>query len=131
VKKNKLNRTTGLLHGAKVDSIHPLVGAWKQEPNPVGTTTVIYTVFVKNGKFGVVGSDGEEGTALKISRTRWDGESLQFTSVYPPSKHKSEHVLRLASKGKINHDVSCTYADGSSFSGREVWTKKRSKKKPS
>ena len=65
MKKNKLNRTTGLLRGAKVDSIHPLVGAWKQEPNPVGTTTVIYTVFVKNGKFGVVGSDGEEGTALE------------------------------------------------------------------
>jgi len=83
------------------------------------------------GNLELSGAMEKKEPPLKISRTRWDGESLQFTSVYPPSKHKSEHVLRLASKGKINHDVSCTYADGSSFSGREVWTKKRSKKKPS
>ena len=106
------------------------MGTWEEEPNSAGTTTtVVYTVFVKQGKFGVSARDGEDGTVLRVSQTKWDGESLHFTSLYPPSNHKAKHALRALSKRKMSHEISCTYADGEFFSGREVWTKRREKKK--
>ncbi len=116
--------------GLRGGSNHPLVGTWEEETNSSGTTTtVLYTVFVKQGKFGVSAIDEEDGTVLRISQTKWDGKALHFTSLYPPSNHRARHVLGALSKGKMSHDISCTYVDGEFFSGREVWTKRREKKK--
>jgi len=116
--------------GLRVFSNHPLVGTWEEQPNSAGTTTtVVYTVFVKQGEFGVSARDGEDGTVLRVSQTKWDGEALHFTSLYPPTNHKAKHALRALSKGKMSHEISCKYADGEFFSGWEVWTKRREKKK--
>jgi len=110
-------------------SKHPLVGIWEQEPNANGTTSVLYTVLVKERNFQVSAKDREDGTILKISRVRWDGKALHFTSLFPPANHKAIHVLRVLPKGRISHDVTCTYADGENFSDREFWRKIRVKRK--
>lgn len=83
-----------------------------------------YTVFVKRGKVGVSGRDEVDGTALEISQIKWNGDSLQFTSFYPPGQHEAKHVLRLLTKSKMSHEVSCTYADGEAFSDSELWVKR-------
>jgi hypothetical protein len=105
----------------KVSSTHPLVGTWEEQPNIGGTTTVVYKVSVKQGSFVVTAWDSEDATALKISRVRWDGDALRFTSFYPPGEHTANHVLRHRSKGERNFRVSGTYTDGESFSMLEVW----------
>jgi hypothetical protein len=130
MKKKQANHKKTSQFDRRVFSNHPLVGTWEEEPASGGTTTTVaYTVFVKRGKFGVSAIDGEDGTVLRISQTKWDGEALYFTSLYPRSNHRARHVLRALSKGKMSHDISCTYSDGEFFSGREVWRKRREKKK--
>jgi hypothetical protein len=130
MKKKQVARKKTSEFGLRVGSDHPLLGTWEEEPNCGGTTTtVVYTVFVKHGQFVVSARDGEDGTVLRISQTKWDGKALHFTSLYPPSSHKAKHALIALSKNKMSHDISCTYADGEFFSGREVWTKRREKRK--
>jgi hypothetical protein len=92
-------------------------------------SSVVYTIFVERGKFLVQGKDEEDGTLLKISRIRWDGESLHFITVFPPTRHKAKHVLSALSMRKMSQHVSCTYADGEVFSNEEIWRKRPSKKK--
>jgi hypothetical protein len=118
-----------LRYGARVNSNNALLGTWEQEPNPGGTTTVSYTIRVERGKFAVLGKDEEDGTPLEVSRIRWDGNSLHFTAVFPPTGHKSKHALTALSKNKMKHRVSCTYADGEVFSENEVWRKRLGRKK--
>jgi hypothetical protein len=127
--KKQISRGNRSQRSARVNSKHALVGTWEQEPNPGGTTSVVYTIFVKQGRFLIKGNDDEDGTLLKISRIRWDGESLRFATVFPPSRHKANHVLKAASKGKMSHYVSCIYSDGKVFSDEEFWRKRRNKKK--
>jgi hypothetical protein len=101
MKKKQVARKKTSEFGLRVGSDHPLVGTWEEEPNSAGTTTtVVYTVFVKQGKFGVSAIDGEDGTVLRISQTKWDGKALHFTSLYPPSNHRARHVLKALSKKK-------------------------------
>ena len=130
VKKKQVAYKKALQPVAKVYSDHPFVGTWEEDPTTDTRTTVIYTVSVQQGRFRVAGRDGEDGNVLKISQVKWDGDSLRFTSFYPPGHHKAQHVLRLRSNGKMSHEVSGTYLDGEAFSELEVWTHKRRTKKP-
>src|SRR5256885_368009 len=110
---------------ARVSATHPLVGTWEEEPKSGRRTTVIFTVSVKRGKFVVSGKDGEDGTTLKISQVKWNGESLRFTSFYPPGQHWAKNVLSLRSQEKMKFEVSGTYRDGEPFCVSEVWRKRR------
>jgi hypothetical protein len=124
-------RRSSLRHGTRVNSNNGLVGAWEQEPNPGGTTSVVYTILIEQGKFVVSGMDGEDGASLEVSRIKWDGKSLRFTTVFPPTGHKSKHVVRALPKGVMSHHVSCVYADGEAFSDDEIWRRRIDKKKKS
>jgi hypothetical protein len=117
------------LPNLRVSSNHALVGMWEQEPNPGGTTSVVYTIFIERGRFLVQGKNEEDGEPLEISRIRWDGQSLHFTTVFPPTRHKAKHVLTALSKRKMSQRVSSTYEDGEAFSAEEMWRKRRSKKR--
>jgi len=105
------------------------VGTWEQEPNLGGTTTVVYTILVEQGKFLVSGKDEEDGASLEVSRIKWDGKSLRFITVFPPTGHKSEHVVRALPKGKMSHHVSCIYADGEAFVDDEIWLRRTNKRR--
>lgn len=122
--KKQLARANAPGNGARVSSRHPLVGTWEQEPSTGATTTVVYTVSVNQGKFRVTGKVGEDGTALEISLTKWDGDSLRFTSYFPPTNHKVKHVLTVLAKGRMNHKLSGTYWDGERFSDQEIWRRR-------
>lgn len=103
---------------------HPLVGAWRQKPNRFHTTPVVYKITAKNGKFGVSGEDTEDETPLKISQIKWDGESLLFKSLYPPTKHEATHTLKILPEDKMRHEIRYT-SEGESYSDREVWIRDR------
>ena len=120
---------SSLRRGARVNSNNALVGTWEQEPNPGGTTTVAYTILVEQGKFVVSGKDEEDGVSLDVSRIKWDGKSLGFTTVFPPTGHKSKHVVRALPKGKMSHHVSCVYADGEAFFDDETWRRRTDKRR--
>ena len=109
---------------AYVKSDDPLVGIWEQEENPLHTTTVIYEIGVKKGRFIVRGQDEQDGTALKISRVTWNGRQLYFSSVFPPTSHRAEHVFRLIGRAKARHEVSYSDEDGT-FVDEEVWIKRK------
>ena len=115
--------------GAGASSKSALAGTWVQEPNPGGTTSIAYTILLKQGKLLVKGMDEDDGTPLTVSRIRWDGNSLHFTTVFPPTGHKSKHTLTALSKRKMSQHVSCVYADGEVFSDHEIWRKRLDKKK--
>lgn len=112
-----------------MNSSHPLVGTWQQEPNRGGTTSVIYTVSIKRGNFEISGTDQQNGVSLKIYRIKWDGESLRFTSLYPPTSHKANHLLKPVTRRLMTHHVAGIYYDGEAFSDREIWTKVTGNKK--
>jgi|SRR5215469_15685176 len=120
---------SSIRHGARVNSNNGLVGAWEQEPNPGGTTTVVYTIRVEQGKFIVTGKDEEDGASLEVSRIKWDRKTLRFTTVFPRTGHKSKHVVRALPKGKMSHHVSCIYADGEAFFDEEIWRRRTNKKR--
>jgi len=127
--KKQVTRGIRSQRSVRVNSNHALVGTWEQEPNPDGTTSVIYTISVERGGFLVQGNDEEDGTPLEISRIRWDGESIHFTTVFPPTRHKARHMLKAVPTRKMSHRVSCTYSDGEVFSDEEIWRKRLDKKK--
>jgi hypothetical protein len=127
--KKSTTRTSAPRNDPKVRSNHPLVGTWEQEPSTGATTSVVYTVSIRQGKFWVSAKDGEDGTVFDILRTKWDGHCLRFTSRFPPTEHKAKHVLTALSKAKMSHKLSGTYADGEIFSEQQVWRKIRNKKK--
>jgi hypothetical protein len=87
----------------------------------------VYTIVVEQGKFVVSGKDEEEGVSLEVSRIKWDGKSLRFTTVFPPTGHKSRHVLKALPKGRMSQHVSCVYADGEVFFDDEIWRRKTNK----
>ncbi len=109
----------------RVSSKHPMVGTWEEDPASRPRTTVVYTIAVKQGKFVVKGKDGLDGTAMKVSRVKWDGRSLSFVSFYPRNTHTASVVFRLRPKRKLSCHVSGTYFDGEPFSVREIWTPRR------
>ena len=95
---------------------HPLVGTWQEVENPVSESSVVYKIGVENGVFTVSGIDESDGTKFKISGVRWDGTTLQFTSLFPPTGHRAKHVLRTFKPGLVNHEVTST--------DHEVWRKR-------
>ena len=105
-----------------------LVGVWRQAPNRRLVTSVIYRIELDRGRFRVRAMDEEDGVALKISRVKWDGESLRFASTYSPMRHRANHVLTLLSKKRMRHEVSGVFADTGPFAEKQVWIRKREKK---
>lgn len=93
---------------ALVSSSHPLVGAWVEVENPFDTTSVVYTISAKAGRFSVGGVD-PDGVALVVSNTSWDGKRLRFVTVFPPTKHKASHEFWLTGRMRAGHKV--TYSD--------------------
>ena len=79
----------------EVRSNHPLVGVWVEEENDFHTSTVVYTITAMEGRFSVSGIDKSDGIKLRISGTCWDGEGLNFTSLFALTKHKSAHGISL------------------------------------
>jgi hypothetical protein len=115
----------------QVSNRHSFLGTWEEEPNVGGTTTVVFEVSVKHGRFVVTAWDSEDGTELRISQVKWDGTALRFISFYPPGEHTAINAMRYRSKGKLNLRCSGTYADGEEFSLLEVWIKsKKQRPKP-
>jgi hypothetical protein len=108
-----------------VQSARSLVGVWEQEANPFDTTTVVYTIALKTEILSVSGVDEANGTVLKISRVKWDGEHLCFSTFYPPTSHKARHVLRLLGKKKARHRVTYSDEEGN-YVGEEVWKRRPS-----
>jgi len=105
---------------------HPLIGTWQEVENSVDVSSVIYKIAAVDGRFVVTGIDEHDGAKLKISEVRWDGKELQFTSIYPLTGYRTEHLLRPRRPGLINHWVTYTQL--------EVWRKrpeKRSRKRAS
>ena len=89
---------------------------------------MVFEVSVKHGRFAVTAWDSEDGKELKISRLRYDGNALRFTSFYPPGEHTAIHAMRYRSKGKLNLTCSGTYADGEEFSLLEIWIKSKKRR---
>jgi hypothetical protein len=108
-----------------VNSGHPLVGAWVEEGNPIDTTTVVYTISAKQGRFSVIGVDESDGVVLKISSVRWDGERLSFVSLFPLTHHKATHVLLMPIRGRTRHTTSYSDDDGD-WTTNEVWKRRLS-----
>jgi hypothetical protein len=104
------------------------VGIWEQETNPFDTTTVVYNIAVKNGRFLVSGVDEEDDTALRVSNVRWDGKQLCFTTIFPPTRHKAGHVFCLLGKKQAKHQVSYSDEEGN-YVGDEVWKRRNSPRK--
>ena len=100
---------------------HPLVGTWQEVENPISETSVIYKIAVVDGYFAVSGINEADGTKLTISRVRWDGTSLYFTSVYPTTGRRVRHELRAFKPGLVKHYVTST--------DLEVWRKRHQKKR--
>jgi hypothetical protein len=129
VKKRRASGTNVSQHRSKLRSDNHLVGTWKQKPNRIHTTPVLYTVTMNHGKFNVSGMDTEDGTLLKISQIRWDGEFLHFVSFYPPTKHRAKHALKTISDRKMRHKITCTFSDGEVYADTEIWLRERSKRR--
>ena len=81
-----------------VSARHPLVGTWAEEENAFHSTTVVYTIRTNKGHFAVSGVDLNDGIALTISDTKWDGEKLHFVSLFPPTRHQANHEFMLTGK---------------------------------
>lgn len=95
---------------------HPLVGTWQEVENSVGQSSVIYKISVVDGRFVVSGIEEDTGTKLETTNVRWDGATLKFTSLFPPTGHRVKHVLRLQRPGLVEHEI--TYTDC------ELWRKR-------
>jgi len=98
---------------------HPLVGTWEQVDNPFHKTSIVYTITIVAGDFVVSGRDEADGKPLKVSKIKWDGGSLHFTTFFPPTRYSARHVMQLVARGRANHQV-----DGY----REVWKKRPPRK---
>ena len=89
---------------------HPLSGTWQEVENSVSENSVIYKIAVVNGHFVVSGIEEDTGTELEISDVKWNGEALEFTSLFPPTGHRVKHVLRVYRPGLVDHEVTYTGA---------------------
>jgi hypothetical protein len=114
------SKSTSETSAVRLRSGHPLVGTWEQVDNPFHKTSVVYTISIVDGNFVVSGRDESDGKLLKVSKIKWDGESLYFTTFFPPTRHSARHVMGLVARGHANHQV-----DGD----REVWKKRLQKKR--
>jgi len=104
---------------AKVSAVRPWSGhpllIWEQIDNPFHKTSAVYTITIVAGDFVVSGRDEADGKPLKVSKIKWDGESLHFATFFPPTRYSARHVMQLVARGRANRQV-----DGD----REVWKKR-------
>src|SRR5580704_12030811 len=116
-------------HTSSKSLAEALVGTWEQATNRGATTSVVYSIRVEGGAFVVDGVDEDAGETLKVSRIKWNRESLHFTTLLQSNGHKCKHVVRVLRAGKMRHHVSGVYLDGEVFSDDEIWRKRPRKKK--
>src|SRR5437667_4034418 len=124
MKTKNARRSIGSKKRVGVRPSHALVGTWKEEGDPSETTQAVFTVAVEGGRFHVSGVDESDGVVFRITDTRWDGERLRFTSMFPTTNHRAKHVFQVIAKGRISHQVSYSDEDGD-YVGTEVWKKRK------
>jgi hypothetical protein len=100
----------------------PLVGTWEQVDNPFHKTSIVYEVKIVAGEPVVSAWDEPDGQTLDVSRIKWSGGRLHFTTFFPPTRYKARHVLQFIGRSRASHQV-----------GRynEVWMKRPKKKSSS
>jgi len=67
-----------------LSSNHPLVGVWMEKENPEYISPCMLTITVEDGQFSLREVDESDGVALQISNISWDGERLQFMTLFLP-----------------------------------------------
>jgi len=108
---------------AKRSLSHTFVGVWEQVPNPYHTTAVVYRIAARGRMVRITAVDESDQSPLEISRIAWGGKELRFQSLYPHTKHKAFHTMRLTAKDRATHVVTYTDEDGRCVS-RERWRKR-------
>jgi|HubBroStandDraft_1064217.scaffolds.fasta_scaffold01686_8 hypothetical protein len=98
---------------------HPMVGTWEQLDNPFHKTSVLYEINVVDGKPTVRAWDEPDSQILEVSRVKWDGEGLHFTTFFPPTRYKTRHILQFVGRARASHQVGRDH---------EVWTRRPKKK---
>ncbi len=122
-KKRKRADHSGSTTGwAKRSLSHAFVGVWEQVPNRFHTTAVVYRIARERGTVRITAIDESDQSTLKISHIGLSGSELRFQSLYPPTKHKAFHTMRLTAKNRATHVVTYTDEDGRCVS-RERWRK--------
>lgn len=95
----------------KLTNHHPLIGTWIADGEDSDAAFVIAVVRGRPRVSGFCQSDGER---FRISRTRWDGETLEFEAFLPSTSWWTRHAIRLRTNRLIEHDLTL----------RETWKKK-------
>ena len=123
-KKRKRAYHSGPTTGqAKRSLSHAFVGVWEQVPNRFHTTTVVYRIASKGRTVRITAVDESDKSPLKISHIGLSSSELRFQSLYPPTKHKAFHTMRLTAKNRSAHVVTYTDEDGRCVN-RERWRKR-------
>lgn len=123
-KKRKRTYHSGSTTGrAKRSLSHAFVGVWEQVPNRFHTTTVVYRIASRGRTVRISAVDESDQSSLKISHVGLSGSELRFQSLYPPTKHKAFHTMRLTTKNRASHVVTYADEDGRCVS-RERWRKR-------
>lgn len=99
------------------------VGVWEQVPHPYHTTTVVYRIARRGRTVHITAVDESDQSPLKISQIALSGGELRFQSLYPPTKHKAFHAMRLTAKDRATHVVTYTDEDGK-YMSKERWRKR-------
>jgi hypothetical protein len=108
---------------------HAFAGVWEQVPNPYHTTAVVYRIATRGRTVRIMAVDESDQSPLEISRIVCGVKELRFQSLYPPTKHKAFHTMRLTAKDRATHVVTYTDADGRCVS-RERWRKRTGRTGP-
>ena len=112
-------------HGsARLRLARRFVGVWRQVPNSFDTSTVAYSVTLRDRRIVISGVDESDGVELEVFDPIIRRRELRFTSYFPPTKHTAGHIWRLLGKRWALHQVRYKYR-GSYYGGDEVWEKAR------
>ena len=122
-KPKQADRSGSTTRWAKGSLLHAFVGVWEQVPNRFHTTTVVYRIASNRGMVRITAVDESDQSRLQISHIGLSGSELRFQSLYPPTKHKAFHTMRLTAKNRSTHVVTYTDEDGRCVS-RERWRKR-------
>ena len=98
----------------------PYVGTWVEDGLAGDITNVVYTISLEGQLLRVRGIDKCDGIALRISATTWDGETLRFESLFPPTRHKARHELKLIEEGRARHAIRYSDEEGNHVV-EELW----------
>lgn len=95
-----------------IDSHRALVGTWREEPHPVYSTPVAFTIALEDGRFHIRGIDESDGVALETLDTNWDGATLYFVTYCAPTKHRAIHEFRIIGANRVECVVSYVDEEG-------------------